>query len=418
MRDESGRTFLDWRNPHNYIDIRIPAPVFYSGLTPLQKNVYEHYFAAEKLHSIWGWSIGKISRNLGASRRGVRKAMDALEREGFILRTYSKTAAGVEVVEVKTTIPEKLRVDCEKWLGRSTRSLENDEDRELGSQIQGTQFLPPGELSSHNRRVREEKREKTKECNGSAVAPSETPKESSGTKEAVESSEAGEVGEKLDLDSGSLAAQRELDRRKEERERRKREKAALVEQKSREPKPASDLPSGEEFLSTPSERPEWKGWREKEPGKWTARDLVGFWVCRFREVKGREDPEFVSPSYHSPQCARATKLCREYVRQHLDGSNHRFRDAVEKILEKADGERIPCSIFYFMTPSNPMTLASLDRERRNPRTPTPVEVNDAMGSDREYWERRGKEELEKRKRKAAKLGIPLDEVSLRVGEKV
>jgi hypothetical protein len=415
MMNESTGTFLDWRNPHNYIDVRIPAPVFYSGLTPLQKNVYEHYFAAEKLHSIRNWSIGKIARNLGASRRGVRKVMDELEREGFILRTYSKTSSGLDIVEVKTTIPEKLRADCERWLGRSTRFSESDEGRELSSHPQGTEFPPPRELSSHNRRVREKKREESKECNGDAVAFSETPKESSGTKEAVESSEVGEAGEKLDLDSGSLAAQRELDRRKEERARKREEK---IQRKDRELRPATSLPSGEEFLHSPSERPEWKGWREKEPGKWTARDLVGFWVCRFREVKGREDPEFVSPSYHSPQCARATKLCREYVRQHLDGSNHRFRDAVEKILEKADGERIPCSLFYFMTPSNPMTLASLDRERRNPRTPTPVEVNDAMGSDREYWERRGKEELEKRKRKAAKLGIPLDEVSLRVGEKV
>lgn len=218
----------------------------------------------------------------------------------------------------------------------------------------------------------------------------------------------------MNPDSGSRAAEEQLSREKAERAARKAERAARGNGRL----PRVKVPaSGEEFRETPSKRPEWNLWRDRDAAAWGKRDLVGYWVCRFAEVRGEEDREFFAASLSSGYAPAAMKLVSQFVSLNL-GGGVKYREAVERVLAGAEAAGKPVSLRYFFgRPGNPETLASLDRPRGG-RAPSPVEVNDAWGEDREHWDRKAAEIQEKRRRKAEKLGIPLSQVKLHVGEEV
>jgi len=166
----------------------------------------------------------------------------------------------------------------------------------------------------------------------------------------------------------------------------------------------TEVKSGEEFRNSPSSRPEWNAWRDKNVTAWTGRDLVGFWVCRFREVRGAEDPDFSAASLSVGYAPAAMRLVKQFVSLNL-GSAVKYRDLVERVLAEAEALGRPVSLrYWFGTPSNPRTLASLDKGKGG-REMSPAERNDLDGANLELHERRGREwyerQLEKDREDAA-----------------
>lgn len=209
----------------------------------------------------------------------------------------------------------------------------------------------------------------------------------------------------MNLDDGSRAAGERIERDREERAERNRRP------RRRRVATPEDLQ-----LREPSRRPEMNRWREKDPGgrNWAARDLVGYFVCRYKEEVREEPTEFFATSdaifrHHGSNVA-------QYVKRWLEGDYRRARELVEKILARAVDRGMPLKLGYFFTPARESAALRLDEDPKPGRT-TPAERNDAAGdyeANREEWDRKRAEfEARERERRENERGAgevhPADE---------
>lgn len=180
-------------------------------------------------------------------------------------------------------------------------------------------------------------------------------------------------------------------------ERRVQEKRAAREAAGGRVKRERRPPSGSDLAETPSARWEWTSWKTKVRNRWVATDLVGYWVGRFREVRGVEDPEFFVTSVGAPAVVRLTKNVRRYVETWLNGDFYgEGRDAVDLILERAADRGLPVSLAYYFTPSKRGALPGLGKTATRGRgAPTPTERSDASGGDRSFWRDRARAQEER-----------------------
>lgn len=384
-------------------------------LTDAEKLVFIAFHGRENVEMSGDQpSMQNVGSWLGKDRRNIRRALDGLERKGYAKRTHRRNGRGTTVVDVETFLPTQAVEAGKSYLkrGRVTLRLEPEDDEHAVETPAngGVTLTPPknahpgGHLDSPDGPIRGghldppliNKQRENKE-------PEKRPAESAGPLERPEESvlrdELRKVREKLrelNLEGESLEVQC---LREEER--------SLI----------ARIKDAEQVHPEPSTRPKWNGWRRRNPSNWRDADLVGYWVCRYRELRGSEDPAFAPCD--SAYELRVSRTCRNYMELHLGASGERWRDAVDGILAKAEGAGHPVSIAYHILPRNPAVLASLDKPSRGGRrAPSPAEVNDAWGDDREHWDAKAAEIQEKRRRKAAKLGIPVSQVKLHVGEEV
>lgn len=396
-------------DPSHYLWASVPIPVIHSDLSANERLVYLSYFAATRVHRLRGRSVSQVARDLRLSRSTVKDAMRVLEDRGFIRREYRRTNAGTEVVRVFLFIPEGTD-GAGEWLQMVPEGEDENIDPGRDSATPGRNAATPGRDSATIRRrerFRERKGENTTSGIGNAMPDAGGPGE--------------DAGEELNPDSGSREAETFLARKKGERDAQ-REARRTRKNGNRGPRKASALPSGEDCRETPSARWEYNAWRTKDDASaWSGTDMVGYWVTRFREVRKEEDRDFKVSDTSSGYARAARKLVLQFVSLNLGGTSVAYRDAVELVLAHAEKQGSPVSFRYFFgTPGNPGALETLRRKVRRPggRAPSPIEANDASGANREYWDRKCKEDYEMRERKAKKLGIPLEQVSLHVGEVV
>ena len=201
-----------------------------------------------------------------------------------------------------------------------------------------------------------------------------------------------------DYDSGARETETLREEEKERKTASRKKRTGGRKKKKKE----KNLGSGEEYASRPSERPEYLGWRKTRRVEWFPRDLVGYWVVRYREVLGREDAAFEGGHFlegnYGPVALRNVGA---FVRRQLGGSRERWKEAVEKVLREAPARGIePTFARFFASPYRGEALASLDKPRgRRGGPPSPREVNDAVGADREYWRREAARESAERRRR-------------------
>lgn len=114
-------------------------------------------------------------------------------------------------------------------------------------------------------------------------------------------------------------------------------------------------PSGQEFKDRPSERWEFNNWRDKEPCHWHARDVVGYWLDRYRHHLGEEDPDFRCTDVKS--LSFIIKHVKDYTQRWMDGKFARSKEIVDKVFEQ-DASR-PRKLMYYFTPTRPGAGAAL-----------------------------------------------------------
>jgi len=384
----------------------IPDPIAHSGrIGGPARRVWATVYSWRRMkRERWKLSGARLARLLGEDRRNLGRSIQELVDAGLLEAKTVTLRNGSTRTEFRDLWPD--------WLSEEGRRFALDEtvggdDADDGSDepadpcVKGTQGVRQGDAGGASR-------------GRSSKSPLEEPARRLQRDGSGEPSPEDLPDEEVNPDSGSRAAEEQLSREKAERAARKAERAARGNGRL----PRVKVPaSGEEFRETPSKRPEWNLWRDRDAAAWGKRDLVGYWVCRFAEVRGEEDREFFAASLSSGYAPAAMKLVSQFVSLNL-GGGVKYREAVERVLAGAEAAGKPVSLRYFFgRPGNPETLASLDRPRGG-RAPSPVEVNDAWGEDREHWDRKAAEIQEKRRRKAEKLGIPLSQVKLHVGEEV
>ena len=418
MSDNNGG--LSKFNPLHYLYASIPVPILHSDLSSVTKLIYASYFSAEKLRQLNGRSVSQTARDLRISRSTVVESMNVLERRGFISRKYVKNSSGGETVYVFVSVPVECQDD--RWLYKPSREERTvphtvpkkgectvphtvpplSERRTPPVRTADTPLSegrtphcprgghPPVRRSDSNKSIKREEEREEREYE-------RLPLDDSAESSRLEGDPTSTGTVNLDEDSPEARDVLELQRvqRVERRETRlKRPRVRKV----------TEVQSGEEFRDTPSSRPEWNAWRDKNAASWIGRDLVGFWVCRFREVRGAEDPDFTAASVSVGYAPAAMRLVKQFVSLNL-GSAVKYRDLVERVLAEAEALGRPVSLrYWFGTPSNPRTLASLDKGRGG-REMSPAERNDLDGANLELHERRGREwyerQLEKDREDAA-----------------
>jgi hypothetical protein len=137
--------------------------------------------------------------------------------------------------------------------------------------------------------------------------------------------------------------------------------------------------------AAPSKVVDWNRWREKTPADWDGKDLVGYWICRYHAVVGREDPEFQVRSLRDRIVGQAVSNARTFLRRHLEEDPRKWKVGVDKILETASSVGYPRSFNYYVTPGNcrPWFDVVDGRVGQRGRVETPSQRADRDGADRE-----------------------------------
>jgi hypothetical protein len=392
------------RTPASYRYLITPIPVVRTDrVGRFAKDVWSVLFTYERMNAgeddLEDVHLSKrqIVRLVGSDRKAVRRAFDELARVGLIERgnRIRSSSRQRSFVAVRTLWPEWLAADADDLLLASIRRklVVEDEDDEEGE----GQTAPRGEgqtaPTTGGKLPPLDQEDQVEDQDLRGAPPHGPPEDSREGGEAV-----GEEVEESDPDGESRGAEEELAKKKAER-------ATSPKTKPRRKVLAN---GDDEFLREPSRRPEMNAWREKgDPRtKWTARDLVGYFVCRYRELRGEEPAEFFATSdaifrHHGANVA-------QYVKRWLAGDYRRARGIVDKILERAADRGMPVKLGYFFTPAKEAAVRRLDEEVPRGRPPTPAERNDARGdfeANRAYWEGKKAEfEAREAERKAKENG--------------
>ena len=159
-------------------------------------------------------------------------------------------------------------------------------------------------------------------------------------------------------------------------------------------------PSSRDFRDRPSERWELNAWRGKD-SHWRARDFVGYWACRFKEVKGKEDKRMRFAVLSSDSFIRLAANSKRFFDQWLDGSLSRYRQAVDQVLAQVTD---PNFVLIFGRPSTDIGLKEALGEvsRGTTRPMSPREKDDARGTDIPFFKRQAAEDRARREASEAR----------------
>lgn len=369
--------------PSNYAFISIPLPVLHDpAVSRGEAAIFGAFYSRSRIN-VHGGTNPRVQLSLrqlavlGATdRRSAARARDHLVELGYLerVRAGRTTAMQRGVDAFVPRLPEAAR--DERFLLAGLRGVELDDDEGGGADTHRGVGLTPtgGGADTHGgvgdaptlRDPRDLKEDPVGDDR--ATTPSCVPEVATDEpNDPVE--EIGTEVETPNLDDGSVHAAACIETAKEER-RRRRPRVKSV----------APLTPDDELLREPSRRPEFNAWREKTPLglRWIARDLVGYFVCRYRELRGEEPKEFFATSarifsHHGSNVSK-------FVKRWLGGDYRRAIVVVDKILGRAEGLGMPVRLGYFFTPANEGTVLRLDDKVRG-RPETPAARNDRAGAD-------------------------------------
>jgi len=387
-------------NPRNYPFIQIPLPILQcrpKQLSDFQKIIYGVFYTAQQTR--WKLSMRGVADQVRAAlhdpdgdltpvqrdelrkdrdnvRRSMRRAMDDMEEKHFLQRTRRRKRSGTQVIDVELFVPESIHATAERHLLGSVE-LEEDDDEAGGASSpnrggfkSGLGGTPGPSPLDHNKI--------------SSKIPTAPPLRSKGGDAPLPDAKGGEEEELTpNPDGGSRTVAESTSP-----PRVAKPKAGDVRSKPRVKKQA---PSGKECRRTPSQRWEFTRWRDLPPKEWRASDLVGYWVCRFLEVRGEEDGQLFSVDVHG--MAPLLRNVKRFTDNFHDGDFIPVKGVVDKILERAEDLGMPCSLRFFLTPSSEGNVQRLyQKQPKRKRELTQHEKNNIGGTDREYWDKRAAEE--------------------------
>lgn len=408
------------RYPANYYFSVTPIPIqICSEISRLERDVWSAIYSRETIRYSNGFdgapnlSNTQIADFVGSSRSRVSKAISNLVEVGLLERSGGGVPNSVERSRrrLSTIWPKWLIEKCDRFLKKQGISRsdedeidadESDEDLnncsvggspvvtngQPASDQRSTVLVTNGQPSSDQRSTLRSERKGEREEREKTATRSR--RDGSDQRSLVATDLVEEIEEPL-LDEGSVHASKLIEA---ERDRRR----AIPGRKSGRRKVVADSEDSDEILlRRPSRRPELNAWREKTPigRRWNRVDLVGYFVCRFRELRGEEPKEFFATL--SKISAHHGSNVSKYTRRWLDGDYRRAAELVDKILERADGLGIPVKLGVFFTPATEGTSLRLDETRSRGRSETPAERNDRRGADtpanQEYFRKMQAESL-------------------------
>lgn len=368
----------------NYLYVAVPVAILHAkDITRLDSAVWGTYFARERLNQERvkspQLSLSQVAFWSGTDKRGAKRSIEKLVELGYLVETRAgrSTAAERGVRSYQTRIPKQAR--GRKFLiASSLEGIETDlddesEDEGGGSTTHGgVGQRPTGGGSTTHRKGGE--RPTLKDREDQEEDKREDPSAATSSPPGFEDTTSKPTGLPVEVhetlrDEESRAATTEI---KEEVDT-KRERAAA----RRSSGPAA---GDEEFLREPSKRPELNRWREKTPVglRWSARDLVGYFACRYFELRGEESSEFFATSDHLFRHIGTN--VGKYTKRWLDGDFRRAIVIVDRIFARAEARNMPVKLGYFFTPANEGAARRL-LEKVLRRPSTPAERNDRAGAD-------------------------------------
>jgi len=374
-------------SPDDYLFLKYPIPLADTKRVGVaSKIVWTRIFTYLRSDRTRHLSSRLLSKISGIDRRNLPRVVRELEREG-LLEVRIRRDGGRKLTEYRPLWPEWLAAEGESLLlTRVQKAVQKDSVLANGKEEDG----PDRYRGDTGDRYRGDTGDRYRGDTTKRVVEESTRRDRAPTPPALE--EPGDVDPEADAgeepyeDDGSASRKRGTASASTQKEGAPR--------KRRIPKPGS----GEEYAETPSERPEYLAWRSRDSdASWRNADLVGYWVVRFREVLGREDPDFVGGTFGSGNYgSRAVHGVRAYVDRQLEGSVERWRSAVDKVLSTAPARGKPVAFAYFFgSPYNGGVLASLDRTPGSGRKRSPREINDERGADLAYWREESRKQTER-----------------------
>lgn len=132
------------------------------------------------------------------------------------------------------------------------------------------------------------------------------------------------------------------------------------------PKPSRKRkPSGTEYASRPSERWEYRAWEAKSTASWTGRDLVGYWICRYKALAGSESHEFEIGGCDSKYNIKCSKNAATFVRRYFENDYLKARNAIDLILERGIEKKVLKTFAYYFTPKSDEAMRKMVYEYGN-----------------------------------------------------
>lgn len=389
--------------PEVYQYIKLVKPILRTDLlTPSQKLVWGVIYHYELRH--WkDLSQRKIQAEIGVSIPTIRTALTKLEDLGAITREKRIDPNRGTVVSYRTTLTKEIAASAKPWdllrVGAVEISEDDDQDDDdptaggrSGGEGGERNYHRGGERNYHRgvketftlqlgRNNKEEIIRKQRPDSGESERPPRIEELTPSIDEGNTGGEEEEI-EETNPDCGSDRALTSS--------RVSSSKPSQVRNPSRARRPDGD-PA---LRKCPSKRLEFQEWRSKT-SRFVGRDLVGYWVVRYREVRGVEDPAFFFDHLDSLEVVRAMGNARDYFRKWCDRSFKKWQAAVDLVLEKAEAAGKPVKFAYFFTPSNGSTLeglkTSVDRGQR--MTSLSYLEDDKSGAFPEKWAQAERESI-------------------------
>lgn len=350
---------------NDFYYLRIPQPIATCGrFSRFEATVFGVIFTAQKMKKGQPVSVPtrEISRRIGAveNRSNVRTALRKLNEEEVLIQ--------LDDGRWQTNVPDWIRDSFDDFVRDSSKEdwneggVERTQGDGSSGPLKGGRADPPRVIPRNGNRNLIQTRD------SSAVAPQEI------------------LEPDPDGDAPSTVAEQE-----EAVVKRK----AVNEKKAHHPRrKVAAKPGDEEFLREPSKREVFNGWRRKR-GAWAARDVIGYFVCRFKEISGREPPEFFGTT--EGILKTVVPNVRKYTERWLEGDYARAKHLVDRILERAEPRGMPAKLAFFFLPRTEAPALRLEEPVRG-KAQTPAERNDARGKyegNEEYWDERVRKSHEK-----------------------
>lgn len=175
----------------------------------------------------------------------------------------------------------------------------------------------------------------------------------------------------------------------------------------KKPRVKKRAPSNSSFQETPSLRWEFTKQDSKPVNQWTAIDLIGYWVNRYKKMMKRESEEFFVEDVNCKKIKKYLGITRLYCKKHYNGKFISLKERIDSVFDNAviSGSNVKVHFAYYFTPSNRSTLDSVYNGTygsKSKDSSSLSNINDNMQWDDEEEEKKAIENLRRNKMKDVK----------------
>jgi hypothetical protein len=373
-------------------------------ITRLEKEVFATVMSLNKMGI--DTSINEIARHaVYGDRKNTKKAIKKLCNEGLLTKIESEESKFNDYVV--SELPDWLIKENNLYLTSNKYTLSKKLKDSVMKNDGG------GSLTKNTDKVNDDENKKggvsdlERGGSGTEKRGSETPhsienkdhkKNIADDRQQIENQEQNFSDEddelELNYDGDSMESRQKLYGEKSEKQSRRK---AKVKRRA---------PSDKTFQFTPSLRWEFQAQDNGKPvTNWTAIDLLGYWVTKYKKMLKKEPDEFEFTDVKSKKFQKYLGIARQYSKNHYDGKFTGIKEKVDAVFDNAiaSGEDFVVDFVYYFTPSNRSTLDNIHKrmygKSKEKISSSLSDFNDNIKWNDEDEEKRAIEDMKNRKRK-------------------